>query len=103
VESYTRQQLHDLIWSGPMREIAKTLGLSDNGLRKHCSKAFVPSPQGHWNKVHAGQKVKTAALPPRPPGVSNTIDIGLWIIASTKSIEVEPALPVFDEPIDAPS
>jgi hypothetical protein len=65
METYTRQQLHDLAWSGPMREVAKKLGLSDNGLRKHCAKAFVPlPPQGHWNKVHAGQKVKTIPLPP---------------------------------------
>jgi hypothetical protein len=68
METYTRQQLHDLVWSGPMRDVAKKLGLSDNGLRKHCLKAFVPlPPQGHWNKVHAGQNVKTIPLPLRPP------------------------------------
>jgi hypothetical protein len=51
METYTRQQLHDLVWSGPMREVAKRLGLSDNGLRKHCVKPFVPlPPQGHWNR-----------------------------------------------------
>ena len=33
----TRQQLHDLVWFGPMRDVAKRLGLPDNGLRKHCS------------------------------------------------------------------
>jgi hypothetical protein len=44
MEAYTRQQLHDLVWSGPMRDVAKKLGLSDNGLRKHCAKAFIPLP-----------------------------------------------------------
>ena len=104
MESYTRQQLHDLIWSGPMRDIAKTLGLSDNGLRKHCLKAFVPlPPQGHWNKLRVGQKVQAVALPPRPPGVSNIIDIGPWDyrLHEKRLIEVEPALPIFDEPIEA--
>ncbi len=28
---FTRQQLHDLVWSGPMREVAKGLGISDVG------------------------------------------------------------------------
>jgi hypothetical protein len=104
MESYTRQQLHDLVWSGPMRDVAKTLGLSDNGLRKHCLKAFVSlPPQGHWNRVRAGQKVKTVTLPPRPPGVSNIIDIGQWDyrLHEKRLIEVEPVPPVFDEPIEA--
>ena len=103
METYTRQQLHDLVWTAPMREAAKKLGLSDNGLRKHCVKVFVPlPPQGHWNKVHAGQKVKTILLPPRPPGVSNEIDIGPWDYRAHEKrlMEVEPAAPVFDEPIE---
>jgi len=104
MKTYTRQQLHDLVWSGPMRDAAKKLGLSDNGLRKHCVKAFVPlPPQGHWNKVHAGQKVKTNPLPPRPPGVSDTVSIGQWDyrLHETRLMEVEPVPPVFDEPIEA--
>lgn len=86
-----------------MREVAKTLGLSDNGLRKHCVKAFVPlPPQGHWNKVHAGQKVKVNPLPPRPPGVSDEIRIGQWDYRQyQKELEEnEPVAPVFDEAIE---
>ncbi len=29
METYTRQQLHDLVWSGPMQDAVKKLGLSD--------------------------------------------------------------------------
>jgi hypothetical protein len=48
METHTRQQLYDLVWSQPMRDAAKKLGLSDNGLRKHCVKVFVPlPPQGY--------------------------------------------------------
>lgn len=103
METYTRQRLHDLVWSGPMRDVAKKVGLSDNGLRKHCVKAFVPlPPQGHWNKVHAGQKVKTIPLPPRPPGVSDTVSIGQWDYRreETRLKEVEPVAPTFDETIE---
>ena len=104
METYTRQQLHDLVWSGPMRDVAKTLGLSDNGLRKHCVKAFVNlPPQGHWNRVKAGQAVKTNPLPARPPGLSNTVTIGQWDyrFEEKRLLEVEPTPPVFDEPIEA--
>jgi hypothetical protein len=104
METYTRQQLHDLVWSGPMRTVAQKIGLSDNGLRKHCVKAFVPlPPQGHWNRAHAGQKVKTAPLPPRPPGVSDTVDIGEWDYRhhERRLMESEPVAPAFDEPIEA--
>jgi len=102
MKNYTRQQLHDLVWSGPMRDVAKTLGLSDNGLRKHCAKAFVPlPPQGHWNKVQAGQTVKTIPLPPRPPGVTGEITIGQWDYREheRRLKEEEAVAPVFDEPI----
>ena len=103
METYTRQELHDLVWSGPMRDAGKKLGLSDNGLRKHCVKAFVPlPPQGHWNKVHAGQKVKTTPLPIRPPGVSDEITIGAWDYreCNKRLMEAEPVAPVFEEPIE---
>src|ERR1700761_7334684 len=103
METYTRQQLHDLVWSGPMRDVSKKLGLSDNGLRKHCVKAFVPlPPQGHWNRVKAGQTVKVTPLPPRPPGISDTISVGQWDYREhdRRLKEAEPVAPVFDEPIE---
>jgi hypothetical protein len=103
-ETYTRQQLYDLVWSGPMKDVSKQIGLSDNGLRKNCVKAFVPlPPQGHWNKVNAGQKVKVVPLPPRPPGVSDTITIGGWDYQkyNRRVLETEPVAPTFAEPIEA--
>lgn len=103
-ETYSRQQLYDLVWSGPMRDVSKKLSLSDNGLRKHCVKAFVPlPPQGYWNKLRAGQKPKVIALPPRPPGVSDTISFGQWnyLENNRKLLESEPVAPIFVEPIEA--
>jgi len=103
METYTRQQLHDLIWSQPMRDAGKRLGISDNGLRKHCVKAFVPlPPQGYWNKLHAGKVVKATPLPPRPPGISDTLTIGAWDYRehNRRLMETEPQAPLFDEPIE---
>jgi hypothetical protein len=102
-ETFTRQQLHDLIWSSPMREVSKRLGMSDVGLRKHCIKAFVPPPpQGHWNRVHAGQSVKVIPLPPRPPGVPDEISIGRddYRNYNQRILETEPVPPVFAESIE---
>jgi hypothetical protein len=104
MQTYTRQQLHDLVWSQPMRDAGKNLGMSDNGLRKHCAKAFVPlPPQGYWNKLQAGKPVKTMPLPPRPPGISDTLTIGAWDYReyNERLMETEPVAPVFDEPIEA--
>lgn len=103
-ETYSRQQLYDLVWSGPMREVSKELSLSDNGLRKQCLKAFVPlPPQGYWNKINAGQKPKVTPLPPRPPGVSDTVTVGAWnyLEYNKKLLETEPVAPVIDEPIES--
>lgn len=103
MDTYMRRQLYDLVWSGRMREVSKKLGLSDNGLRKHCVKAFVPLPrQGYWNKMNAGQKPKVLTLPPRPPGVSDTITFGRWDYSeyTRQLLEVDPIPPTFDEPVD---
>jgi len=100
---FTRQQLHDLVWSGPMREVAKGLGISDVALRKHCVKAFVPPPpQGHWNRVRAGQTVKISPLPPRPPGLSDEIAIGQerYRVHNHGDFEEEPTPPAFAETIE---
>lgn len=52
----TRRQLYDLVWSKPMRDAAREVGLSDVGLKKVCVRHEVPvPPQGYWNRVHAGQ------------------------------------------------
>ena len=100
----TRQQLHDLIWSAPMRDIAKQLGLSDVGLRKRCMRSFVPPPpQGYWNKVKAGQSPKRLPLPPRPPGVPDEIyELHESYNDQAKRVMVEELVPpVFPEPIES--
>jgi len=86
-----------------MRDVAKELGLSDNGLRKHCVKASVPlPPQGYWNKIKAGHNVKKTPLPQRRPGASDVISIGPWDYRENERrlLEVEPVAPAFDEPIE---
>jgi hypothetical protein len=42
----TRQQVYDMIWSRPMRDVARELGFSDVGLKKLCRRG-IPTPQGY--------------------------------------------------------
>lgn len=74
---FTRQELHDLVWSEPMVQLAKKLGISDVGLAKACKRSAVPVPErGYWAKHDAGKPVVQQKLPPRGPGMSDNVTIG---------------------------
>lgn len=40
----TREELHALVWSKPMRTSAAERGISDVALAKQCRKVGVPAP-----------------------------------------------------------
>lgn len=59
----TRRELYDLIWSKPMRDAARQVGLSDVGLKKVCIRHRVPvPPQGYWNRIKAGHKPRVTTF-----------------------------------------
>jgi hypothetical protein len=62
-------------WSAPMRELAAKIGISDVALKKMLHRYGVATPpQGHWNRVRAGQKVPAPPTPPaRRPGASGRL------------------------------
>ena len=63
--SFTRQELYDLVWSGPMIKLGSRYGISGNGLAKACRRANIPVPErGYWAKLQAGHKTLKAPLPP---------------------------------------
>ena len=64
----TREQLYELVWSEPMRNLAQRFGISDVGLAKNCRRMKIPLPgRGHWARKAAGQKVGKPPLPTLPP------------------------------------
>jgi hypothetical protein len=72
----TRGQLYDLVWSEPMRNLAKQIGISDTAIAKHCRKADIPMPGvGYWNRLQAGQKVGKEDLPEEDLGSVRCIEI----------------------------
>lgn len=72
-----RQDLQDLAWSAPMRDLASRLGLSDVGLKKILrSHGVITPPQGHWNRVQAGKPVtKCPKVPARRPGETGRVRV----------------------------
>jgi len=103
--SFTRKELYDLVWSEPMRDLAKRFEISDVGLAKACRNTEIPvPPRGYWNKQKAGHRVVKAVLSPRRPGDSDTVTIGRsrdWYFADRLGTdEPEPPVPTFDESIE---
>ncbi|MDZ7741197.1 MAG: hypothetical protein U5Q03_05450 [Bacteroidota bacterium] len=61
---FSRQQLYDLVWSNSLRSLSKKYNISDNGIRKACTRMNIPLPlMGHWQKVQYGKKVRKRPLP----------------------------------------
>jgi hypothetical protein len=72
----SREQLYELAWSAPMRQLASEFGLSDSGLAKALRQHGIPLPQpGYWNKLHAGKPVRRTPLPARKPGQDSLLRV----------------------------
>lgn len=104
---FTREDLHQLVWTDPMRTVAQRLGISDVGLKKHCAAAGIPVPErGYWAKLAAGKPVQPQKLPPRDPGASEFVQIGRetfsWNADPEKRLaEPVPETPTFSEPLES--
>ena len=71
-----REDLHELVWTAPVSEVASRIGISDVGLAKACRRADIPLPgRGYWAKIEAGQHMGHEPLPPARSGVPELIRI----------------------------
>ncbi|MCO5066809.1 MAG: hypothetical protein M9924_20760 [Rhizobiaceae bacterium] len=80
----SREQLHDLVWSMPMTEIARRSGVRDQHIARACDGAEVARPRaGYWQKVEHGKSVTRVALSNDRYAVSDiiTIDATGWAIS----------------------
>jgi hypothetical protein len=60
----TREELHKLVWTKPMTEVAKDFQISDRAMAKICARKQVPVPsRGFWAKKTAGKDVPKPPLP----------------------------------------
>jgi hypothetical protein len=59
----SRAQLHELVWSRPMTEIARQFGVRDQHIARACDGADIARPSaGYWQKVEHGKSVPRFAL-----------------------------------------
>jgi hypothetical protein len=108
--TFTREELHKLVWSEPMKTVSARFGVSDVALAKACRRADIPVPErGYWARKAAGKPTIERPLPLRFPGASNTISVGgrRWEYVSDPHWREKlinnplPPAPTFDESIDA--
>jgi hypothetical protein len=99
----TREQLYDLVWSGPMKNLSQQVGISDVAISKQCRKAGIPVPvRGYWNSLHAGKPVTKTPLPERDLGTINHVSMsGELPLELHKHIQGEPGVAsASEEPIE---
>lgn len=73
---FRRESLHELVWTAPVLEVAKRLGVSDVGLAKLCRRAAIPTPRrGYWARIESGQQIRRTPLPAAPEGLPSLLRI----------------------------
>lgn len=64
-----REELYEQVWARPVRQVAKSYGISDSGLAKICRRLKVPRPgRGYWAKKAHGKPTRQDPLPSLRPG-----------------------------------
>jgi len=98
----TRQQLYELVWSEPMRNLAAQIGISDVAIAKHCRKCNVPvPPRGYWNKLQAGKNARPIALDPADLGTINRVTLSGTLTPELRTrIKGEPGDPGEEESVE---
>lgn len=82
---FEREELYKLVWTAPVSEVARKLGVSDVGLAKLCRRATIPLPgRGYWARVESGQQISTEPLPPAPAGLPHLLGIRARATSNTK-------------------
>jgi len=73
----SRKQLYDLVWSMPMTQIARKLGVRDQHIAQACDAYDIARPgNGHWQKIEYGKSVQTLALRNDRFGADQILAIG---------------------------
>jgi len=81
---YSRSELCALVWSEPLRSLARKHGISDVRLGKICRQANIPLPGlGYWAKHAARRAGVRPPLPPRALGQSDEVTVRGYRHAST--------------------
>lgn len=59
----SRKQLHELVWSKPMTEIARVHGVRDQHVAQACDAYDIARPPtGYWQRLQYGKSVEAVSL-----------------------------------------
>lgn len=84
---FRREMLYELVWTAPVMEVARRLGVSDVALAKLCRRASIPTPhRGYWARTEAGEQIARAPLPAAPDGLPELLRIRGTVAANTDEI-----------------
>lgn len=80
--SLSREKLYELVWSKPMTQVARDLGISDVMLAKLCKQKDVPRPQrGYWANLTSPSKKRRYIKPALPDHASDPSNFERFINA----------------------
>jgi hypothetical protein len=80
---FTRMDLFEKVWTVPLREAAKEIGISDVALGKACRKSNIPLPgRGYW--LRGARSRRRPPLPQRPSGLDDTVEFR--VLVSKRSV-----------------
>lgn len=85
----SRAELHDLVWSKPMTEIARQFRVRDQHIARACDGADIARPRaGHWQKIEYGKSVPRVGLDNDRFAANDiiTIDASGWSISKPEHV-----------------
>lgn len=84
--SFTREQLYRLVWSRPLSQVSRTLGMSDVGLTKLCARNDIPTPpRGYWAMKRRGKAVRQRPLPMLREGAPSAVVVSAPVQAAKEA------------------
>lgn len=65
--SFTRNEIYELVWDQPLKNVADEMQLSANGLAKICDRLLIPyPPRGYWRRDKSEREELRPPLPEAP-------------------------------------
>ena len=103
-QKLSRAELHELVWTQPMKDLPEVVGVSSTSVKNACRKYDIPVPdRGHWAKLKAGKSARRIPLPPRSPGMADRFVLGGNGYDQRYGFRYDPEAPLLAAPTFAPT
>ncbi len=105
-QELSREELHELVWQTPLRQLGPQLGTDGPGLASLCRRLRVPTPPlGYWQKKAVGRAPPTTPLPASAEPLAKTQAAGTAALVRVRGRRAVPLpeAPPEPEPASEPS